>query len=136
MHSYMIIHTVMLSPPHQGQTDTMNRKRYSMNLHSDLCVFMVELLRLLLCKQKGTKRHNCQCSSGLCLHFLISGKHVWHFATVEQVVDVLHKSLILDLRVTEQENSVLGLSTSTAQDTLQVFPPLNLAIALGNLHLA
>ena len=74
--------------------------------------------------------------TGLCLHLLITGKHVWHFAAVEQVVDVFNKGLILDLGVAEQEDGVLGLASSPAQDALQILPPLHFAIAFGNLHLA
>ena len=70
-----------------------------------------------------------------CLHLLITGEHVRHFATVEQVVDVLNKRLVLDLSIAEEENSVLGFSSCPAQDAFQILPPLNLAVALRNLHL-
>lgn len=69
------------------------------------------------------------------LHLFIAWKHVGHFTTVEQVVDVFHKGLALDLGVTEQEDSVLGFTTGPAQDALQIVPPLYLSIALGDLHL-
>lgn len=69
------------------------------------------------------------------LHLLISGEHVGHFPAVQQVVDVLNKGFTLDLSVTEEEHSALGFPSCPTQDALQVFSPLCLAIALGDLHL-
>ena len=82
-----------------------------------------------LAQQTGSKQ------GVACLHLLIRGEHVGHFAAVEQVVDVLNKSLILDLSVAEEEDSIFGLSSHPTQDALQILPPLHLAIALRNLHL-
>lgn len=114
--------------PCWGRQGANSHKQYSGKGCSGLCVYLGARSRLFLGKHRGKEWH---VSVGLCLHFLISGEHVWHFAAVEEVVDVLNKSFILDLSVAEEEHCVLGLSTSTAQDTLQIFPPLHLAIALG-----
>ena len=69
------------------------------------------------------------------LHLLILWEHVWNFAAVEDVVDVLHKTLVLDLRVAEEEDCGLVFSTSTPQHLSQVIAPLDLGVALADLNL-
>jgi hypothetical protein len=46
---------------------------------------------------------------------LVQGEEVGDLPSVEHVVDVFHKALILDLCVTEQEHHGLGLGAGTPQ---------------------
>lgn len=71
----------------------------------------------------------CYCSFLL----LVGGKEVGHLANVEQVVDVLEKGLVLDLRVGEEEHAVLVGLGRLAQDALQVLVPLVDRVALADL---
>lgn len=70
-----------------------------------------------------------------CLHSLITGEHVRDFASVEDVVDVLNKGLVLYLRVCKKKHAGCTIHASLAQHHLEIFTPLCTPIVLRNLHL-
>ena len=55
-------------------------------------------------------------------------EQVWDLVRVEQVRNVLHHALLLDLCVGEQKDDLLVRFTSQLQDLLQVLVPLNLCV--------
>ena len=57
-----------------------------------------------------------------------------YLAHVQDVVDVLQKAFVLQLCVTEQEDSGLAIRPSLAQHRAQVLPPLIHPIALADLN--
>eukprot|EP00976_Prorocentrum_cordatum_P005192 102756-Prorocentrum_minimum.AAC.2 len=66
---------------------------------------------------------------------LVHREQVGHLAAVEDVVDVLHKRLVLDLRVAEQKNGRLVLRARQPQRLLQVLLPLVDVVTLADLNL-
>mmetsp|Transcript_13243 Transcript_13243/g.37393 ORF Transcript_13243/g.37393 Transcript_13243/m.37393 type:complete len:219 (+) Transcript_13243:4609-5265(+) len=66
---------------------------------------------------------------------LVVREHVGHLATVQQVVDVFHKRLVLYLSVAEQKQRRLPLCTCHLGDPLQILAPVIRAVALRDLHL-
>ena len=69
------------------------------------------------------------------LHLLIAGEQVGHLARVEQVVDVLHKRLVLDGAVAKQKHERPAVDARAAQQALDVLAPLGHAVVLADLDL-
>lgn len=62
------------------------------------------------------------------LHFVISPVEVGDVPRVEDHVDVLHHSLVLDLVVRKQEHQRLARGPRLHQQTLDVVPPFRLVV--------
>lgn len=74
-----------------------------------------------------------------CRHAVAAKKYVTeffgsHLSHVQDVVDVLQEAFVLQLVVTEQEDSGGAVRASLAQHCAQVLPPLTHAIALADLY--
>jgi hypothetical protein len=65
----------------------------------------------------------------------VAGEHVGHLPRVEDVVDVLNKGLVLDLRIAEEEHSGFTVATCLLQKALEVLAPLRTPVALGDFDL-
>ena len=69
----------------------------------------------------------------LCL--FIRGEQVRNFSAVQQCIDILEKTLFLDLRVGDEEGDFFILTSCYSQKFLQVFSPIGPPIAFRNLRL-
>jgi hypothetical protein len=69
------------------------------------------------------------------LHLFIGWEHIGHLSSVQHVVDVLNKRLVLYLAVRKQEHDALAVTTSASQEALEVVPPVSTAVILADLDL-
>jgi hypothetical protein len=69
------------------------------------------------------------------LRLLLVREEVGHLVGIEEVVDVLHERLVLDLSVGEKEDGRLVFTARLLEDPLQILLPLGLPIGLGDLDL-
>jgi hypothetical protein len=68
-----------------------------------------------------------------CLFF--TAEQVGHFVSIEQIVDIFDKRLILDFAVSEKEDSRLVLATTLLQDPLEILLPFQLAVSFRDFNL-
>ena len=61
---------------------------------------------------------------------LILGEEVWHLPSVEQVVDVFNKDLVIDLGVAEEEHGLDTIASCAPDQLPQVLLPLLEAVRL------
>mmetsp|Transcript_49837 Transcript_49837/g.161249 ORF Transcript_49837/g.161249 Transcript_49837/m.161249 type:complete len:205 (+) Transcript_49837:4569-5183(+) len=77
----------------------------------------------------GVANHLAHCN------LFVRREQIWNLTGVQEVVDVLHKALLLDLRVAEQEHGLLAIPTSLREHFLHVLPERHDVVAFRNLDL-
>ena len=64
------------------------------------------------------------------LHFLVVGKQIWNLAGIQQIIHVLQKGFIFDLRIRKDEHRVLFCLGGFPQNAFQIVPPFIYAVVL------
>jgi hypothetical protein len=80
-------------------------------------------------------RLGCRSNQFAYVGLLIRREQIGNFTSVEDVVDVLKESFLLDLSICEDEGSCHSLATAQAEQVFHVVTPLLHTVVLLDLHL-